>query len=56
MDASIRINPKETPNYKKEGAMAVDIRIDGTSFNLTDYYDTDDNLATNSNQWVSGKV
>ena len=54
MPAAVAMNAMSCPNYKHEDQMPVDIRIDGTSFNLTDYYDIDSTLSTNSLIYVPG--
>jgi hypothetical protein len=47
MTASVGINPMQAPIYKLDSQMPIDLRIDGTSFDLSALYDTKTYLGTN---------
>jgi hypothetical protein len=55
MTASVRVEPRKAKDYKRENALPIDLRIDGTSFNLDGYYDTEGNIGGGA-QLVTGVV
>jgi hypothetical protein len=44
MTVSVGINPMKAPVYKKDTHLPIDLRMDGTSFDLSALYDSDSNL------------
>ena len=56
MTASVGINPKSAPNYKQANQLPIDLRIDGTSMDLSALYDEDSTLSKNKLQYVTGQV
>ena len=50
------LNVAKAPNYKHADQMPIDIRIDGTSFDLSELYDTDSTLSSSKNHIVTGTV
>jgi hypothetical protein len=56
MQASVGIDPKKAPHYKHASQLPVDMRIDGTSMDLSAIYDSDSTLPTNYMNYVAGTV
>ena len=56
MTVSAGINPKNAPNYKKSTDLPLQLRIDGTSLDLTNKYDETINLSKNKLNFVTGVV
>ena len=61
MIPTVIINTKNAPNYKHADQLAMQIRVDGTSFNYTNGYnddlaDPDFTINNNYNARISGKV
>ena len=44
MTATVAIEPKRAVEYKQAGDLPIDLRIDGTSFNLTGFYSEEHNI------------
>ena len=56
MTASVAVNPMKATKYKHENELPIDLRIDGTSFDLSELYDTDSTLEKEKRAYVTGKV
>ena len=52
MQATVAIDQKNAKVYKHEDQLPIDLRIDGTSMNLTEFHDEDSEL----NWYVTGLV
>ena len=56
MQASVGIDPKKAPWYKHPSQLPIDLRIDGTSMDLSAIYDSDSTLPTDYMNYVAGTV
>lgn len=56
MTASVGINPKKAPWYKLPSHLPVDLRIDGTSMDLSALYDSDSNFDVDHKTYITGTV
>ena len=56
MTASVGINAKKAPHYKQANQLPIDLRIDGTSMDLSELYDGDSTIPTNYDTYIVGKV
>ena len=56
MTASVGINPMKATKYKHSSQLPIDLRIDGTSFDLSELYDVDSTLKREERTYVTGKV
>ena len=45
MTVAVRLNPAKAPMYKREGEYMVDLRIDGTSLDLSQWYNYNNTLS-----------
>ena len=54
--ASLVIDPREAPNYKRAADMAIDIKIDGELLDFEDLLGMDDTLSKNRLNYVRGRV
>ena len=56
MNATVALNPKNTPYYKHPDELPVDLRIDGTSIDLSEMYDNESILGRDSKAYITGTV
>jgi len=54
--ATLVIDPKGAPNYKKSTDMAIDVKIDGELLDFEDLLGMDDTLSKNMVNYVRGRV
>ena len=56
MPITVAIDPKKASWYKHASQLPIDLRIAGTSVDISDYYDTDTILSSDWLNFVSGTV